>query len=201
MSPRRSAVEAGRTREAIIARSIEIASIEGLQGVTIGRLASDLQMSKAGVLGRFGTKEVLQRATFEAAAEIFRREVWEPTVEIAPGLKRLEAICEHWVSYLDRRVFPGGCFFTAASCEFDDRAGPVRDAIAGALKLWLSTLRKETQTAIDNGELPSSFDPAMIAYQLNALAMGANQALQLLEDPHAVAHARRAMRATLGLLP
>jgi AcrR family transcriptional regulator len=199
MSPRRSAADAHRTREAIIARSIEIASTQGLEGITIGRLAGDLRMSKAGVLGHFGTKEELQRTTLQAAIETFRREVWEPSLEAPPGLQRLEAVCERWISYLQRPVFPGGCFLTAASCEFDGRKGPVRDAIERALRLWLRTLEEEARAAIDAGELPHGSDSAMIAFQLNSIAMGANQALQLLADTDAVAIARTAMSQTLGL--
>ncbi|MGH8303707.1 MAG: TetR/AcrR family transcriptional regulator [Steroidobacteraceae bacterium] len=199
MSPRRSAADAAHTREAIVARAIQIASVEGLEGVTIGRLASDLQMSKAGVLGRFGTKQELQLTALEAAIEVFRREVWEPSAAAAPGLARLEAICGHWISYLERPVFPGGCFLTAASCEFDGRKGPVHDAIEHALRLWLRTLQAEAQTAIAAGELPPDSNPAVIAFQLNSVAMGANQALQLLADSDAVPTARTAMRQTLGL--
>ncbi len=197
MSPRRSAADARETREAIIARSIEIGSVEGLEGITIGRLAGDVRMSKAGVLGHFGTKEGLQRATLEAAIAIFRGQVWEPSLEFAPGLQRLEAICERWIAYLADPPFPGGCFLTAASCEFDGRTGPVHDLITRALRLWLTTLQEQAQTAIDAGELPPESDPFAIAFQLNAIAMGANQAVQLLADEHAVTTARAAMKHTL----
>src|SRR5579884_3830471 len=199
MSPRRSTADAEHTRERIIARAIEIASVEGLEGVSIGRLASDVQMSKAGVLGRFGTKEALQRDTLEAAIDIFRAEVWEPSLLAPPGLRRLAAICEHWISYLERGVFPGGCFLTAASCEFDDRPGPVHEAIADAHRLWLATLEAEVRAAIDNGELSRDYDPAAVAFRLNAYAMGANQALQLLGDARGAALAHDAMREVLGL--
>lgn len=154
-------------------------------------------MSKAGVLGHFGTKEDLQLSTLHAAIDIFRREVWEPAADVTPGLARLKAICDHWISYLERRVFPGGCFLTAVSCEFDDRPGPIHDAIARALKIWLRALRDEAQTAIDDGDLPPRTDAAAIAFQLNALAMGANQALQLLDDAHATRLAHRAMHDML----
>lgn len=192
-------MQARQTRAAIIARAVEVASVEGLEGITIGRLATDLELSKAGVLGHFGTKEALQHSALEAAIATFREEVWEPSVDAPPGLARLQAICEHWISYLERGVFPGGCFLTAAACEFDDRTGPVHDAIARALKLWLSTLRREAQTAIEAHELPPRSDPARIAFQLNALAMGANQALQLLGDRQAAVVARAAMLETLGV--
>ena len=198
MSPRRSAAEALQTRAAIVERTVELASLEGLEGVTIGRLAGELGMSKSGVLGHFGTKEDLQLTALEAAVATFRREIWEASLDATAGLPRLHAICDAWVSYLERGVFPGGCFVTAASCEFDGRAGPVHDAIAAALALWLRTLRRQAQVAIDAGELPADRDPELIAFQLNAIAMGANQAIQLLGDPHAGTLARRAMHAALG---
>ncbi len=198
MSPRSSAAEARATRSAIVDRAVEVSSLEGLEGLTIGRLASDLEMSKSGVLGHFGTKEALQLATLEAANDVYRREVWDPASAEQPGLPRLLAICDAWISYLEHRVFPGGCFVTAAAAEFDGREGPVRDAIAGALTRWYRVLEAEVRTAIDAGDLPSEADPHAIAFQLNALASGANQAMQLLGDAEAAEMARGAMRAVLG---
>ena len=129
--PRRSAADAARTRTAILERSVDLASVEGLEGLTIGRLAADLQMSKAGVLGHFGTKEELQLAALGAARErLPPRDLGAGRQAAAPGRARLLAIADAWLSYLGRDVFPGGCFVAAASCEFDDRPGRVRDAIA-----------------------------------------------------------------------
>jgi AcrR family transcriptional regulator len=198
MSPRRSLAEAQETRAAIVHRAVDVSSVDGLEGLTIGRLASDLHMSKSGVLGHFGTKEALQLAALEAAIDRFRREVWEPAAQAEPGLPRLLAICDAWISYLERDVFPGGCFLTAAACEFDGRDGPVRDAIADAMSLWYRALEAQVREAIDTGDLPQGSDPKSIALQLNALAMGANQALQLFDDRRAAQAARRAMRATLS---
>jgi AcrR family transcriptional regulator len=198
MSPRRSATAALQTRADIIERAMLVASVEGLDGFTLGRLAHDLQMSKSGVLGHFRTKEELQLHALEAAAQVFTREVWEPSLGAEPGLARLEAICDAWISYLERGVFPGGCFLTAASCEFDGRPGPVHDAIRTTLELWQRVLRSQVRVAIDAGELPGDADPEMIAFQLNALAMGANQAVQLFENGQAVRLAHRAMRATVA---
>lgn len=175
-----------------------VASVEGLDGFSLGRLADDLQMSKSGVLGHFRTKQELQLRALEAAIEVFRREVWEPSLGAEPGLARLEAICDAWISYLERGVFPGGCFLTAASCEFDGHPGPVRDAIRNALAGWQRVLRSQVRLAVDAGELAADADPQMIAIELNALAMGANQAIQLFENPRAVRLAHRAMRATVG---
>lgn len=196
--PRRSVADTARTRAAIVGRAVDLASIEGLEGLTIGRLAGDLQMSKAGVLGHFGTKEELQLATLDAANARFVREVWEPAAGAAPGRERLLAIADAWLSYLDRDVFPGGCFVTAASCEFDDRPGRVHDAVTTAARRWLAVLAHEAEIAIRDGDLPPDTDPADVAFGCNAVAMGVNQARRLLRDDTAIARGRRAMRTLLG---
>src|SRR3954469_4404250 len=196
--PRRSVADAARTHAAILERSIDLASVEGLEGLTIGRLAGDLQMSKAGVLGHFGTKEELQLATVHGALEIFAREVWAPAQDAAPGRARLLAIADAWMSYLGRDVFPGGCFMTAASTEFDDRPGRVHDAIVAMHSEWMGVLAREARMAIKNGELPRTTDPEDIAFGLNAIAMGVNQSRRLLGDTTAPERGWRAMRALLG---
>jgi AcrR family transcriptional regulator len=195
--PRRSAAEAQRTRESIVDRSVSLASIEGLEGLTIGRVAGEVGLSKAGVLGHFPTKEELQLAAAQRAFEIFREEVWQPAAALPAGRARLLAICDSWLSYLERDVFPGGCFVASASCEFDDRPGRVRDLIAGAQARWLKVLEAEARAAVRAGELSSSTDPADIAFALNATAMGVNQGLHLFADDQAPARGWRAMRATL----
>src|SRR3954451_8179736 len=112
--PRRSAADTARTHASIVGRAVDMASTDGLQGLTIGRLAGDLSMSKAGVIGHFGTKERLQLAALEEAIAIFTREVWTPVAELPAGLDRLLAICDAWIAHLRSGVFPGGCFLTAA---------------------------------------------------------------------------------------
>jgi AcrR family transcriptional regulator len=194
---RRSAADAARTRAAILDRSVALASVEGLEGLTIGRLAGDLQMSKGGVLGHFGTKEELQLAAFDAALEVYRREVWMPAKDAAPGRARLLAIADAWLSYLGRDVFPGGCFLTAAACEFDDRPGRVRDAVIAAHRLWIGVLAAEVRTAVAKGELPRPTDPEDVAFGLNAIAMGVNQARRLGVDSGAPERGWRAMRTLL----
>jgi AcrR family transcriptional regulator len=198
VSPRNSFAEARRTRSSILERAVEVSSVEGLEGVTIGRLASDLRMSKSGVIGHFGTKEALQLATLEAALEVFREEVWERVSRKPAGLPRLLALCDAWTSYLGGEAFPGGCFLTAAASEFDGRGGPVRDALAGALELWYRVLEADARAAVEAGDLPAGTDPATVAFQLNALAVGANQRVQLLGDRTATKTARRLMRGVLG---
>ncbi|MFI7644059.1 TetR/AcrR family transcriptional regulator [Nonomuraea sp. NPDC049400] len=198
MSPRRSVAEALGTRTAILDRSVAIASTEGLEGLTIGRLALDLGMSKSGVLGHFGSKEMLQLAVLDRAAEVFRAEVWEPALPAEPGLPRLRALCEAWISYLERGVFPGGCFFVAAAHEFDGRKGPVRDAVAALFDAWRERLRKEARRAVGAGDLPVDTDADQLAFELLGVVMALNHAIQLHHDPEAAALARRAVRGRLG---
>jgi AcrR family transcriptional regulator len=197
--PRRSAADAARTKEAIIDRSVALASVEGLEGLTIGRLATDLDMSKAGVIGHFGTKEELQLAALSAARAVYKREVWDRAVAVAPepGHRRLLAIADAWMSYLARDVFPGGCFITSASCEFDDRPGRVRDAIRAQHEQWLAVLRREAAAAIAAGDLPRGTRADDVAFTMNAIAMGTNQARHLARDPDGPARGWRAMRTLL----
>src|SRR5262249_29869610 len=201
MSPRRSAAEAEATRATILEETVAAASREGLEGVTIGRLAGDLRMSKAGVIGHFGSKRELQLAAVERAVERYRREIWEPVEDERPGIERLGAVVDAWLDYLDSDVFPGGCFLTAAAAEFDGRPGPVREAIDGALALWCSVLEADAATAIADGDLPTGADPAQIAFELNAIAMVVNQSRQVRGHPEAIARGRRAMNRVIDRHP
>jgi AcrR family transcriptional regulator len=198
MSPRRSIIEAAATHEAILAVGVRIASVEGLEGLTIGRLAAALDMSKAGVLGHFGSKEALQLDVLEAAVRIFQREVPQRAARATSGLAWLRSICDAWLSYLDRDVFPGGCFFTAAACEFDGRPGRVRDAVAEHLSTWTRFLEKEAQTAVKAGELPADTDPAQVAFELMGVALAVNQRIQLYRDKGSLVRARQAFRRVLS---
>src|SRR3954454_14622556 len=174
--PRRSAIEAAGTRDAIIRRAADIGSVEGLEGLTIGRLATDLEMSKAGVIGHFGSKEELQLAALALAAAIFRSEVGEPAADLEPGLPRLLGILDAWVAYADRPSFPGGCFIAAASFEWDAREGRVHDAVAAFTNRWRKVLAAEIRTAVDAGDLPADTDAEQVAWGLEPLASGMNPA-------------------------
>ena len=182
-----------RTRQAILEVAVDVASAEGLEGLTIGRLAAELSMSKSGLFAHFGSKEELQLATVEAAREIFIREVIRPSFEIEKGLSRLWKLCDVWLAYVRGEVFRGGCFFAAAAAEFDGRPGPVRDRVAGIMKEWLAMLRSSIAEAREAGQLSADADPAQLAFELNALEMGANWAFQLYGDRQAFARARDAM--------
>jgi AcrR family transcriptional regulator len=198
MSPRRSVAEARQTRGEILACGVRLASAEGLEGLTIGRLAAEMGMSKSGVLGHFGAKEELQLAVIDAAADIFAREVAAPVRGMHPGMRKLRAMCEAWVSYLERRVFPGGCFFTAAAAEFDDRPGRVRDTIVGLTSVWDRDLYRQIRTATADGDLPADTDADQLVFEVSSVMLGLNHALQLHRDTTAPAKARRALGRLLG---
>jgi len=186
-----------QTRQQILAEAVQIASAEGLEDLTIGRLASDLGMSKSGLFAHFGSKEELQLATVEAAREIFIEEVIRPTLETERGLARLQAMLESWISYADRGVFRGGCFFAAASAEFDGRPGPVRDLLATATKSWRDALENEARQAQSLSQLNAKIDPAQLAFELHAFGLEANWASQLLNNKQAFDRAWEAMRRCL----
>jgi AcrR family transcriptional regulator len=194
---RRSLTEVAGSRAATLDAAVELASVVGLEGVTIGRLADELEMSKSGLIGRFGSKEQLQLAALELASETFRRIVYEPAAEEPAGLRRLSAICDAWIAYLGDPPFPGGCFLTTASVEFDARPGPVRDAVKRGMKQWVGVLEREARAAIEQGELPRDADPKDIAFTINAIGVGANCDFQLHRDRRAPKRARRAMAAVL----
>jgi len=179
-----------RTRESILRVAVDLASVEGLEGLTIGRLADELKMSKSGLFAHFGSKEELQLATIEMARQIFVEHVVRPALAGPEGIQRLIILCQGWLGHVEGKVFKGGCFFTAASLEFDSRGGPVRDAIAATMKTWLSTLARAVEGAKMARHLKASIDPEQFAFEIYSLAMGANWALQLLDDRTALQKAR-----------
>jgi AcrR family transcriptional regulator len=199
--PRRSAAAVAETRAAVTEAAVERASVEGLEGLTIGALAEQAEMRKSSVFSLFGSKQELQRSALEAAVEQFKAEVWGPVADERPGLPRLLALCDSWLSYHRREVLPGGCFLTTATIEYDARPGPMRDAIARTMKQWLGVLEREAATAIQAGELPAGTDPADVAFQLNALAAAASYGFQLWRDPEVFDRARRSMRRMLTARP
>ncbi|HEX5820345.1 MAG TPA: TetR/AcrR family transcriptional regulator [Solirubrobacterales bacterium] len=196
--PRRSAAAVAQTRAVVTEAATQRASVEGLEGLTIGGLADEVEMRKSSVFSLFGSKEDLQLATLGAGVESFRREVWSPVADLEPGLPRLLALCDTWLDYHRREVMPGGCFLTTATVEFDARPGPLRDAIAETMKRWLAVLEREATAAIEAGDLQPDTNAADLAFELNALAAAASYGFQLWRDPEVLAQARRSMRRALG---
>jgi AcrR family transcriptional regulator len=189
-----------RSRTAILERSVQLASRDGLEGLTIGALAADLGTHKSSVHALFGSKLELQLATLATARTILIERVIQPALLSNVGLPRLRAIGETWCDYLAADVFAGGCFLCAASAEMDGRPGPLRDAVEAVMREWIAVLSANIEAAIAARELRAEQDPAAIAFRLNALGMAANWQRQLLNDPSGIEHARVAWRAELDRL-
>jgi AcrR family transcriptional regulator len=189
-----------RTRNSILETAAALATEEGLEPLSIGRLAEAIGMSKSGLFAHFGSKEELQLATVDHAAKLFVGEVIEPARNAPRGLARVWALCDHMIDYSERRVFPGGCFFASASFEFNNRPGPVRDHIEEMIRSWLSYLQHAVEQAQELGELDPAQDARAISFQLDAFAQAANAQYQLFRDPQVFDDARAATQARLESL-
>jgi AcrR family transcriptional regulator len=181
------------TRRLILRRAMDIASVDGLAGLSIGRLAGDLEVSKSGVFTHFGSKEELQLATVRAAAEVFVAEVIRPAEELPPGIGRVWRMCETRMAYLLKPVFAGGCFFYAATAEFDTRPGRVRDEIAASLDRWRRRNIRDLEEAMTLGEIAEGTDVGLLAFELDAYARTGGGNALIHDDPAAIGMARTAM--------
>jgi AcrR family transcriptional regulator len=186
-----------RSRSAILERSVQMASKDGLEGLTLGALATELELNKSSVFALFGSKQELQLATLAAARGILIEHVITPALSSEVGLPRLHAIGQAWFEYLAADVFAGGCFLCAASAEMDGRPGPLRDAVAAVMRDWIAVLSDNVAAAVAAGELRAEIDPEAMAFRLNALGMAANWQRQLLHDAAGIEHARAAWQTEL----
>jgi AcrR family transcriptional regulator len=172
---------------------VDIASAEGLQGLTVGRLADDLGMSKSGLFAHFGSKEELQLATVEMARQIFIDQITQPALSAPKGMPRLWSIIDRWLAYIERGIFKGGCFFTAASFEFDSRRGSVRDRIAEIMREWIGVLVRALQQAQQAGHIAPEIDATHLAFEIQSIAIGGHWASQLLDDRQSYSRSRAVM--------
>jgi AcrR family transcriptional regulator len=176
-----------------------MASVDGLDGLSIGRLAAELAMSKSGLFAHFGSKQDLQLATIEEARRRYVQEVIEPALASGAGIQRLHALCESFLAYIERAVFPGGCFFASAMAEFDAKGpGPVRNRIAECQAMWIDILERAAQDGKQAGELQNAADPRQLAFELEAALLSANWYFHLYEEPVYLDRARRAIRGRLS---
>jgi len=178
-------------RGAIVDRAMHIASVEGIDGLTLGRLAEALHTSKSGIQTLFGTKQELQLSIVAAASEVFARDVSLPAERRPAGLVRLRTLMSLWIDYLE--TFEGGCLFVAAASELDGRPGPVRDAVADAVARADALLRREIELALRLRELPPDTDVEQLVFELHAMVLQANHDRQLLGSKDALTRARKAV--------
>jgi AcrR family transcriptional regulator len=183
------------TRERILESALELATTDGLTGLSIGRLADRTRMSKSGLFAHFGSKEGLQVDVLELAAERFRETVIMPAFRAPRGEPRLRALFEHWLDWLDSDVMPGGCLFVAAAAELDDQPGAAREALAEAQRQWLDALARATRIAIEEKHFRADVDPALFAFQMHSLVLGYHHSRRLLRDPQAARRVRDAFEA------
>ena len=185
------------TRRVVLRRAVDLASVEGLDGVTIGRLAQELSISKSGLFAHFGSKEELQLATIRAARAIFARAVVTPAQAEPPGMVRLRALLQGWLDYSRDREFPGGCFFSRATHEYAARPCSVRDSLREVDQEWLALLATTVDEARELGEMRADVDSRQLAYELDAYLDSANMRSLLDGDLAVYDVARAAVDARL----
>ena len=179
------------TRDQILRQATDLASVGGLEGLTIGALASHTGMSKSGLFAHFGSKEALQVAVLEAVRSEFIFKVVSPARRFS-GRRRIETLFGNWLAWASTNGYVGGCPFIAAAVEWDDREGPVRDAVYDALRLYQSYLARAAQQAIDAGEFRGDLDPDQFAYDLYAIELGFHNGYRLMRQSDAGAWTRAA---------
>src|SRR5580700_8067469 len=167
--PRRVGGE--RSRDTILRAAASLATVDGLDGLSIGHLAAELGMSKSGLHAHFGSKQELQLATVTEAARIFDEEVVQPALAAPAGLGQLAAVCEAFIAHLERHCVPGGCFMASAALEMDARPGPVRDLIASLQARFGELIHGFVITALARHELAPGEDPGRLAFELNGIML------------------------------
>ena len=196
---RRKNADGARTRQVILRQAVELATVDGLEGLSIGNLAGAIGMSKSGLYAHFGSKQELQLATVEEAGAIFQAEVVDPALAAEPGREQLVTVCDAFFDHLARRTFPGGCFFAGAALEMGTRPGPVKERIAQFQQGFVTLIRDFAVTAMQLGQLPADEDPAQLAFELNGVILAADTNFVLHDDRGALDVARAVVRRRLGI--
>lgn len=191
----RRLLRGAQSRRTIVRHAVDVASLDGLDGLSFGRLATDLGVSKGGIQTLFGTKENLQVAVAQAAREAFEEAVTRPARTQPPGAARLRVLVGRWIAYAQEPLFPGGCFWAANLPVFDSQPGPVRDTLARQQRAWRGLIAAELRHAADTAEIAAS-DADQVAFQIDAVLTATNTALRLGDDS-AVDTARRIINGLL----
>jgi AcrR family transcriptional regulator len=186
------------TRIAILDQAVRLASEVGLTGLSIGKLAEALEMSKSGLFAHFQAKETLQLQVLGRASHVFVQEVVRPALAAPRGEPRLSALFERWLGWTKTSALPGGCLFVAAAAELDDRPGPVRDRLVSLQRDWLDLMANVARTAVDEGHFRADVDTKQFAHDLYAVMLGYHHAARLLRDPKADERARAGFERLCG---
>lgn len=186
------------TRSRIVETALRAASVDGLEGITLGKVAADVGMSKSGLFAHFDSKEALQVDVLNAAAEKFAQVVVAPALSAPRGEPRLRALFDHWLLWEQHESLPGGCVFMHATVELDDRPGPAREALVEQQRRWLDTLAKAVRITIEAGHFRPDVDPALFAFQMYGIVLSYYHAARLFRDPNAKAHAIGAFESLIA---
>jgi AcrR family transcriptional regulator len=195
---RRRRSDGERSRNAILQEAAQLATVEGLGGLSIGRLADAVGMSKSGLFAHFGSKEELQLATIETAGVVFTDVVIAPAMVAPTGLERLERLAENFLHHVEDGVFPGGCFFASVAAELDTHPGPVRDLALEVVEEWFGLLVAAVSDAQAEGALDPSGDSTQLAFELDAYLLLANAQFVISGDPAPIDRARHAIEYRLA---
>lgn len=186
------------TRDRIVEQALRLASRDGLDGLTIGSLSTELGLSKSGLFAHFGSKEELQLQVLKAAVERFEEGVVQPALAAPRGEPRLRVFFERWLAWMDDPAKPGGCLFIAAAVELDDRPGPQRDFVAESLARRLAFLARTVRIAVEAGHFRDDLDPEQLAFEIDAITLGYHQSRRLLRDPKAAERAGNAFNRLIN---
>jgi AcrR family transcriptional regulator len=186
------------TRQTILEHAIRLASKVGLGGLSIGRLAKELDLSKSGLFAHFKSKEALQIQVLEHAASRFIDAVVKPALLAPRGEPRVRALFDAWVSWARHSPLPGGCLFVAAATELDDRPGPVRDELVRSQLSWMGALSRCASIAVQEGHFSSDTDTRLFAHELYGILLAYHHAARLLGDPSAETYARATFEALVA---
>jgi len=198
---RRPRADGERSRRAILDAAARLATVEGLNGLSIGGLAEHIGMSKSGLYAHFKSKEELQLATIDTAADIFNTEVIAPAAAAPVGRARVWALSNEFLAHLERGVFPGGCFIASVAAELDTRPGRVRDRIVEFIGEWVGDLLQAVTAAQAAGEIDRAEDVEQLTFEVNAMLMMANAAYVMNPSPEVLERARRGVARLIGPEP
>ncbi len=183
------------TRDRILDQALSDASLSGLEGLSLGQLAGEVGMSKSGLFAHFGSKEELQKQVLGAAAELFGRIVVKPALTAPRGLPRVRAMFEGWLRWERSEHIPGGCVFTHAAAELDDKPGPVRDALASWQRQWKEMLARAVSIAVEEKHFKNGLNTQQFAFQMFGIVFAYYHSKRLLDEPNAEAQARAAFES------
>jgi AcrR family transcriptional regulator len=195
---RRRRSDGERSRNAILREAAQLATVEGIDGLSIGRLADAVGMSKSGLFAHFGSKEELQLATIETASALFDEQVVEPGLAAPTGVERLRELAERFLRHVEDDVFPGGCFFASVAAEMDTRPGPVRDLAVQVVGEWMGTLQLAAREAQAEGAIAASEDTDQLIFELDAYLLLANAQFVISRQPDPIERGRRAIDRRLA---